>query len=40
MIAPDDNGTYTQYWQLTDGAGNEFGSLLGVTIKVVEPSYP
>jgi hypothetical protein len=40
MIAPDDNGTYTQYWQLTDGAGNEFGALLGVTIKVVEPSYP
>jgi hypothetical protein len=40
MIAPDDEGRYTQYWQLTDGAGNKFGALLGVTIKVEEPSYP
>lgn len=40
MVAPDDEGTYTQYWQLTDGAGNKFGALLGVTIKVEEPSYP
>ena len=40
MQAPDDEGTYTQYWQLTDGAGNKFGALLGVTIRVEEPSYP
>ena len=40
MEAPDDAGTYSQYWQLSDGAGHNFGSLLGVTIKVVESSYP
>jgi hypothetical protein len=39
MEAPKKNGTYTQYWQMTDGAGHKFGSLLGVTIKVVG-SYP
>ena len=39
MTAPDDNGTYTQYWQLSDGAGNTFGARLGVTI-VVRASYP
>jgi hypothetical protein len=40
MEAPDDAGTYTQYWQMSDGAGHTFGSLLGVTIKVKEDSYP
>lgn len=40
MVAPRDTGTYTQYWQLTDGAGNRFGALLGVTIDVKRPSYP
>jgi hypothetical protein len=34
MSAPKDTGTYTQYWQLSDGAGHTFGSLLGVTIDV------
>ena len=38
MIAPNDNGTYTQYWRLTDGAGNAFGATLGVTIKVKRPA--
>ena len=33
MTAPRDNGTYTQYWQMTDGAGNKFGALLGVTMS-------
>jgi hypothetical protein len=41
MIAPKNKGTYTQYWQMSDGAGHTFGSLLGVTIKVKESSsYP
>jgi hypothetical protein len=40
MYAPKDEGTYTQYWQMSDGAGHTFGSLLGVTIKVTEDSYP
>ena len=43
MDAPKDPGTYTQYWQLSDGAGKKFGSLLGVTIVVKKPSpttYP
>jgi hypothetical protein len=39
MEAPNDKGTYTQYWQLSDGAGHTFGALLGVTI-VVNTSYP
>jgi len=34
MYAPKDAGTYTQYWQMSDGAGHTFGSLLGVTIDV------
>ena len=38
MTAPKDPGTYTQYWQLSDGAGKTFGSLLGVTIVVKNPS--
>lgn len=40
MIAPKKEGTYTQYWQLSDGGGNKFGALLGVTIVVKKPSYP
>ena len=42
MEAPKDKGTYTQYWQLSDGAGNNFGALLGVTIVVKKDadSYP
>lgn len=39
VTAPQDDGTYTQYWQLSDGAGKTFGALLGVTITVKE-SYP
>jgi Ig-like domain-containing protein len=39
MDAPEDAGTYTQYWQMSDGAGHTFGSLLGVTI-VVKDTYP
>jgi len=38
ITAPKDPGTYTQYWQLSDGAGNRFGSLLGVTIVVKKPA--
>ena len=43
MIAPKESGTYTQYWQLSDGAGHTFGALLGVTIdvnKAAATSYP
>lgn len=39
LVAPKDAGTYTGYWQLSDGAGKTFGSLLGVSI-VVKASYP
>lgn len=39
MTAPDEPGTYTQYWKLSDGTGNTFGALLGVTITV-EEDYP
>jgi hypothetical protein len=34
FTAPDDPGTYTQYWQLSDGAGHTFGSTLGISIVV------
>jgi len=40
MTAPKGKGTYTQYWQMSDGAGHTFGTLLGVTIVVKEDSYP
>ena len=40
MEAPKDPGTYTQYWQLTDGSGNRFGALLGVTIVVKKQAQP
>ncbi len=40
MLAPKDAGTYTQYWQLSDGAGHTFGSTLGVSIVVEKSSLP
>jgi hypothetical protein len=40
MYAPKNKGTYTQYWQMSDGAGHTFGALLGVTIDVKSNSYP
>lgn len=36
--APDDAGTYTQYWQLSDGAGHNFGSQLSISIIVRAPT--
>lgn len=38
VVAPDDPGTYIQYWQLSDGAGHTFGSLLSISIVVGEPT--
>jgi hypothetical protein len=40
LVAPSKAGTYTGYWQLSDGAGKTFGSLLGVSIVVKDSSYP
>lgn len=39
MTAPSTAGTYTGTWQMNDGAGHNFGSLLTVTIDV-RASYP
>ena len=36
--APKANGTYTQYWRLSDGLGHMFGATLTVTIKVQGPT--
>lgn len=36
--APEDAGTYTQYWRLTDGAGHAFGSTLSISIVVRAPT--
>lgn len=36
--APDDPGTYIQYWQMNDGAGHSFGSLLAISIEVERPA--
>lgn len=36
--APQDAGTYTQYWQLSDGAGHTFGSSLSISIDVIAPT--
>lgn len=36
--APDDPGTFTQYWQMSDGAGHTFGSLLSISIIVRAPT--
>lgn len=38
MNAPKANGTYTQNWRLSDGAGHMFGATLSVTIKVEGPT--
>lgn len=40
LTAPSKEGTYSGYWQLSDGAGHTFGSTLGVTITVKKSSYP
>jgi hypothetical protein len=51
LTAPNKEGTYSGNWQLSDGAGHNFGSTLGVKIVVkkasvaptntpVTPSYP
>lgn len=40
LTAPKEPGTYTGYWQLSDGAGHTFGSLLGVSIVVKKPAEP
>jgi hypothetical protein len=36
--APDDPGTFTQYWQMTDGAGHRFGATLSISIIVRAPT--
>jgi next-to-BRCA1 protein 1 len=36
--APDDPGTYTQYWRLSDGAGHMFGATLSISIVVRSPT--
>jgi hypothetical protein len=36
--APTANGTYTQYWRLSDGAGHLFGATLTVKITVEGPT--
>jgi hypothetical protein len=36
--APDDPGTFTQYWQMTDGAGHRFGVTLSISIVVRAPT--
>lgn len=38
LTAPKDPGTYTGYWQMSDGAGHTFGSSLAVTITVKKPA--
>ncbi len=38
MQAPEDAGTYTQTWQLSDGAGHTFGSALTVSVVVKKAS--
>jgi hypothetical protein len=38
MSAPKSNGTYTQYWRLSDGAGHMFGATLTVKITVEGPT--
>jgi Ig-like domain-containing protein len=46
LDAPNDPGTYTGFWRLSDGAGNVFGATLKVSIvvkaptKTPKPSYP
>ena len=38
LTAPDEPGTYTSYWQMSNGGGQRFGSLLGVSIVVKAPA--
>jgi hypothetical protein len=38
LTAPNDPGTYTQYWRLTDGAGHAFGASLEVSVTVRAPT--
>lgn len=38
LDAPDDPGTYTGYWRLSDGAGHTFGATLKVSIVVKAPT--
>ena len=41
MTAPTEPGSYSQYWQLSDGAGHTFGATLAVSIVVKKPTtYP
>jgi hypothetical protein len=46
LDAPNDSGTFTGSWRLSDGAGKMFGATLGVSItvkaptKTPKPSYP
>lgn len=36
--APDDPGTFTQYWRMSDGAGHLFGATLSISIIVRAPT--
>lgn len=36
--APDDPGTFTQYWRMSDGAGHLFGATLSISITVRAPT--
>ena len=38
LDAPDEPGTYTGYWRLSDGAGHMFGASLKVSIVVKAPT--
>jgi hypothetical protein len=38
LTAPDDEGTYTGYWQMSDEYGNLFGEIVSVEIVVTEPT--
>lgn len=38
LDAPNEPGTYTGYWRLSDGAGNMFGASLKVSIIVRSPT--
>ena len=40
MEAPDDTGTHTASWRMTNGSGSSFGATLPVSIKVEKGSYP
>jgi len=38
LDAPEEPGTYTGYWRLSDGAGHMFGATLAVSVKVKAPT--